>query len=176
MGLIRSPDKIKLSETDPISSFLGNKVLPGQGITITRRIDNTFGHQAVITCNDNAPGSFGEVVFVNTPGFTQLPNTASLVLVDTQLGKVDLCLPHPAEVLHWISIVCVDRSNEIKLHTPNENDVVLEPDEGIVVDSRTKIFDESNVEFQAAGDSFVFASNRCNVWFCVSKYSANWYG
>jgi hypothetical protein len=175
MGLIRSPDKLRLSDDDPIPSYLGAKVLSGQGITITRRVDGTFGHQAIIACKDNAVGSFGDVFVVNSSGSTQVPNTASLVLVNTQLGSVDLILPHPAEVLHWISIVCIEKSNDIRLHTPNENDKVISPDDGIVVDSSTKIFDQSNIEFQAAGDSLVFASNRFDTWFCFAKYTANWY-
>lgn len=175
MGLTRSPDRIRLSDDDPCPAYLENKVLPGPGIKITRKTNGDYGNQAVISAIGDGQGSFGDVVTVNQEGFHQVSCHASLVLVSSANGPVDLVLPHPSEVLHWISVVCVDKTNDIRFHTTNEDDKILEPEEGVVVDSRTFIFDVSNIEFQAAGDSLVFASNRHNTWYCVAKYAACWY-
>lgn len=174
MGLSRSPDRIRLSSDDPVPSFLESKVLEGQGIRITRREDAENGHQAVISAIDNQQGSFGDVVVLRASG--EIPKNASLVLVDSSLGPIDVMFPHPAEVLHWFSIVCVNKSNSINFHTPNESAELVEAEDGQMFDCRTGIFDRSNIEFQAAGDSLVFASDRSTMWYCVAKYSADWYG
>jgi hypothetical protein len=88
----------------------------GQGIRITRREDAENGHQAVISAIDNQQGSFGDVVVLRASG--EIPKNASLVLVDSSLGPIDVMFPHPAEVLHWFSIAA-NKSNSITLHTPS---------------------------------------------------------
>lgn len=173
MALIRNPDALRLFPDDPIPSFLGNKVFPGQGIALNRKTDKGFGSQVVISAINGAQGSCGEVFQMSESG--RVPNNASLVLIDASLNHVVVTMPHPAEVLNWIAVVCVDNSNGVEFKSAVEGEPFVSPEDGVVVDCNTKIFDAKNLEFQAAGDSFVFASNRCDTWFCIARYASQWY-
>lgn len=185
MGLIRNPDVIRLTPDDPIPNYLGAKVVPGPGVVITRRAVRKVGYQAIIGLDQPGQGSSGTVF--EAEGEVQVPSTASLVLVNAASVPAVVTLPHPGEVIGWLSVVCLDNSQGITLKSPDEDAAVetlssafgledgVTNDNTNVLDIRTKIFDRSNIEFHAAGDSLIFASNRVDTWFCIGRYSANWY-
>lgn len=204
MGLIRNPDIIRLTPDDPIPNYLGAKVQPGDGIVITRKVVRKVGYQAIIGLDKPGAGSSG-IVF-EAFGEVQVPCNASLVLVNAASQPAVVTLPHPADVIGWLSVVCIDNTQGIVLKSPfedtepekverlarmvegHQNEVVAQKhddDDGFdtqgvtsnndIVDIRTRIFDRSNIEFHAAGDSLIFASNRLDTWYCIGKYSACWY-
>jgi hypothetical protein len=186
MGLIRNPDVVRIAPEDPIPNYLAAKVVGGEGIVITRKIVDRVGLQAVFSCDKPSPGSSG--IVVEASGNFQVPANASLVIVNAASEPTVVTLPHPADCIGWLSLTCVDNSNPIQIKALNE-DVALPTfevnedgingstpvNDGIPVNIATKIFDKSNIDFQAAGDSLIFASNRFDTWYCIGQYRANWY-
>lgn len=137
---------------------------------------DNIGHQVVISVDRGGPGqggSFGEVVTLS--GEAQVPNNATLVLIDASTIQAIITLPHPAEYLGWISLVCVDNSRGIVVKSPCQDMKASVAENGEIYNSCTKIFDKSNIEFHASGDSIIFASNRSDTWYCIGKYNAQWY-
>lgn len=188
MGLARNPDILKLWREDPTPHYLGDKVFPGPGINITRRTHPEFGFQAILSCDTGVVGSGGLVIEVR--GTAEIPNVASLILVDASEMPAIIILPHPAEVTGWLSVVGVDVSCGITLKTANEDDpapLTAQSKEekkekkgkkkktDDPADTRTYIFNKENLEFRSAGDAFIFASNRRDAWYCVGRYAADWY-
>lgn len=181
MGLIRNPDVVRIAPEDPIPNYLAAKVVGGEGIVITRKIVDRVGLQAVFSCDKPSPGSSG--IVVEASGDFQVPVNASLVIVNAASEPTIVTLPHPGECIGWLSLTCVDNSNPIQIKSPNEDFVPLPTatendgpvNDGIPVNVATKIFDKSNIDFQAAGDSLIFASNRFDTWYCIGQYRANWY-
>ena len=174
MALIRNQNLIRLSPDDPAPGYLSDKVCEGQGIAITQKLHPMFGAQAIFNVNiPCAPGMGGDVVVAE--GEFLVSKDANLVLIDASKAKVTVILPHPAEVLGWIACVCLDNSVGIELKVVNEDDKVRDYDEGVAIDTRTSIFDKKNLEFHMAGDAFIFASNRKDTWYCISRYCTSWY-
>ena len=173
MGLTRNPDVMRLSADDPLPGYFTNKLIQGNGIKITTKTVGGIGNQLVFNCETDVRGSSGEVY--ETYEDFNVPLDASMVLVNASKRMINLTLPHPSEFIGWLSIVCVDNSNSIQLYSPDEGDVAEVTEEGMICDSSARILDKSNIEFRAAGDALIFASNRKDTWYCISRYSADWY-
>lgn len=93
MGLFRSPDRVRLTNEDPVPGFLGHKILAGPGINIGIRTDGGMGHQAILMAANNVAGSHGNVYEVTTSGL--IPNDAALVLLNSAIRPLDVVLPTP---------------------------------------------------------------------------------
>lgn len=201
--LIRNQDVVRLTHDDPVPNYIAAKIVAGDGIVITQKMADHVGLQAVFACDKPGAGSSGDVV--TAEGDFQIPAKASLVLVNAASLPATVTLPHPAEVIGWLTLVCLDNSQGITLRAMNEDAEVQTlsvqdlKDKGVyrevneaehkhllhmihdgvmddhVIDTRTKIFDKSNIDFHASGDSLIFASNRFDTWYCIGRYAANWY-
>lgn len=180
MGELRKPTNygVRLGPNDPLPGYLKDKIEAGPGFKITEKMTKTVGLKAVLSVETSVAGSHGDVVVLKDS--TPVPNTASLVLVDASEEAICVVLPHPAEVLGWLSVVCIDNSNPITFTTSCEGEageeIEVEGEENHgLVDESTKIFNKCGVEFKAPGDSFILASNRYDTWFPIARYSADWY-
>jgi len=157
MARYKNNSLLRVGPDDGVDQYLENKVLPGANIAITYKQDKTYGKQMILSAVQGGGDPNNGVLEVNNN--VVVPNTVTLVLVDASEQSVEVVLPHPAEVIGQLSIVCVG----------NEHGIAITPPEG------ASIYDTSNIDLNVSGDSLLFASNRRDTWYCVARYAANWY-
>ena len=81
------------------------------------------------------------------------------MLLVSQQQNLTLTLPHPAEVLGWLSLVALDTSYAIRITLPEE----------------TTILNDSNLHFNFAGDALTLLSNRVDTWMIVGVHRSHFY-
>jgi hypothetical protein len=87
----------------------------------------------------------------------QIEPKVGLVLVNSATRHIDLTLPDASVSNNWLVIVAVDNTLGITLKVP----------------AGSKFLDQSNIQFNNAGDSMIFASDRDCTWFCVARYTSH---
>lgn len=155
MGLSRQPGLVKATHTDPVPLPLQEKIVPGQNTQVSVR-NGPYGEQLVI----HALSGSDEVsrgTIVETTASTTLSSDVVMAIVNAQVKLCEITLPHPGEVLGWLTIVCAD----------NRAGVSLRPTPG------TTLFDASNIDFNSPGDALILASNRKDTWYCIARYTAH---
>lgn len=155
MARFGKPGLVRVTHDDPVVCPLEEKVIAGPGTQISVKA-SPYGHQLVI----HAIGAHEEAAHgtvVETTASKKLGPEVSMAIIKAHVQFVEITLPHPGEVLGWLTLVCVD----------NKAGVSLRPLSG------TNIFDASNIEFNSPGDALVFASNRKDTWYCISRYTAH---
>lgn len=157
MGLIKNRDTIKLSPDDGEDQYLINKLVEGANVEFSIKDDPKYGKQLVLSVPGKVPGAGDNTLELDNDGV--ILNEVNLVLVDTSKRRCNIMLPFAAEYIGWLSIVCVNNDNSFTL-TAQDGDTV---------------FDESNLACHAVGDALTFASDRKKTWFCIGRYSAQWY-
>jgi hypothetical protein len=149
------PGMVKVTHDDPVIAPLEEKVVAGPGTQLSVKA-GPMGHQLVVHSlagtDDVARGSV-----VETSASMTLGSDVSMAIIQASVNLVEITLPHPGEVLGHLTLVCVD----------NKAGVSLRPMPG------TSLFDASNIEFNSPGDALLFASNRKDTWYCISRYTAH---
>lgn len=152
-----------LSPDDPSSDYLINKLVAGDNISIAINVDEEIGQQMVFSA-----GQKKIVQTFNADG--AICKDAFLVLIDASKSHVKLTLPVASSYTGQLSVVCLDPTNGIELHAESGN----------------SIFDETNMDFKSKGDAITLVSDGIlnqnsipapgtGTWYCVGKYTANWY-
>lgn len=178
--LTKSKNTIRISASDGVNGFLVNKIKGGENVAINLEPDNQFGERLVISANKTQGR---KVLSVNSDAV--IDPDVYLVLVDASQNNVKIYLPVAHDYLGQLSIVCVDGSHGIEV-LPNQS-------------TGNVIFDVSNLNFHAKGDSITLVSDRgesipVNVeeddddevsaqssslfpgtWYVVGKYNSQWY-
>ena len=116
-----------------------------------------YGSQIVIHSLGGNEGEGSRGTVLETSASADIGPDVSMAIITASVNLVELTLPHPGEVVGWLTIVCVD----------NRAGVSLRPTPG------TNLFDASNIEFNSPGDALIFASNRKDTWYCISRYTAH---
>ncbi len=154
MGRYVKPGMLRVTHDDPVVLPLAEKVVPGAGIGLSVK-GSPLGDQLVVHSLAGA-GDVERGVVVETSASTTLANNVSMAIIQASVNLVEITLPHPGEVLGWLTLVCVD----------NTAGVSLRPTPG------TNLFDASNIDFNSTGDALIFASNRKDTWYCIARYTA----
>jgi hypothetical protein len=153
-------EMLKVSPDDGIDAWLVNKLVEGSNLKISQRDDLSYGKQLVFSV-PGAGEAKGKMLELNQSAV--IPSDVSLVVIyanTDEFGAVQVTLPHPSEFSSsHLAVVCA----------ANEKGI------GLAVPEGAKILDDSNIDLNYAGDSLLFMSNLKDTWYCVSRYSANWY-
>jgi hypothetical protein len=139
-GLFQQKNTIRISPQDWKDQYLVNKLVPGENVSLVERNDAYNGRQIVITANKTQGR---QVQFLNADGVVN--HDTYLVVVDASANPVTVTLPVAHDFLGPLSIVCADASNAITL-APNGS-------------TQNVIFDTSNIEFHARGDSLTLVND-----------------
>jgi hypothetical protein len=175
--LTKNKNTIKVSASDNVNGFLVTKIKGGENVSVNLEPDNQFGERIVISANKTQ----GRRV-ISTDVDVVVDPDVYLVLVDASKNHVKVYLPVAHDFLGQLSIVCVDASNGIEV-LPNQS-------------TGNVIFDTSNSNFHAKGDSITLVSDRGEsipavmeedevesqgisifpgTWYIVGRYASQWY-
>ena len=178
--LKRNKNTLRVSATDNVNGFLVNKVKGGENVSVCLEPDNQLGEQLVISANKTQGR---RVLSVDCDAV--IDPDVYLVLVDASKNHVKIYLPVAHDYLGQLSIVCADASNGIEI-LPNQS-------------TGNVIFDTSNANFHAKGDSITLVSDRGEsvpvieeeeeddsvdsqgislfpgTWYIVGRYASQWY-
>jgi hypothetical protein len=162
MALFKSKETLKISPNDRVDGYLSDKIRAGENISLDIHEHEAYGSQIIVSSNKTTNR---KVIKVTQD--TVVEADVHLVLVDSTNNPVNITLPVAHDYNGDLSIVCVGMVHPIIL-LPNAS-------------TQNIIFDTSNIEFKAKGDSLVFVSDMENseenpgAWYCVSRYYAVWY-
>lgn len=153
-------EMIQISPDDGMEGWLVNKLIEGSNIKITCRDDLSYGKQLVFSV-PGAGEAKGKILELNQSAEIGSDVSLCIIYANTdEYGAVQVTLPHPSEFSSsHLAIVCA----------ANEKGI------GLLVPEGAKFLDDSNIDLNYAGDSLLFMSNLKDTWYCVSRYSANWY-
>jgi hypothetical protein len=141
MSLVKNHNILRISPTDGVNGFIVTKFKSGENVQINIEPHPAFGEQIVISANKSQGRN---VQTLDCDGVVD--NNTYLVLVDASKNPVKVFLPVAYDYLGQLSIVCVDASHGIEL-VPNAA-------------TQNVIFDVSNADFHAKGDSLTLISDR----------------
>lgn len=153
-------EMLRISPNDMVESWLVNKLVEGSNIKIVERDSNEYGKQLVFSV-PGAGEAKGKMLELNQSAAVSSDVSLVVVYANTdEYGSVQVTLPHPSEFSSsHLAVVCAANEKGISVVAP----------EG------AKILDESNIDLNYGGDSLLFMSNLKDTWYCVARYSANWY-
>ena len=156
--LARQVQTVRLSPDDPVAAYLEDKIKPGENIILEVQTDDCFGEQFIISAG-KIPNR--EVLTLTDNG--EAGKAVYLILADASKNHVKVTLPRAFEYSGQLAIVCIDATHGIEIE-PNPN-------------SENVIFDVSNINFHAKGDSISLICNSDNpgTWFVVGRYVSQWY-
>lgn len=151
-GLHATPGLVRVGFDDSVPSFLGNKLKAGDGIEIESDYDHEHGGKSLLISSP-----IGNILTLSVS--SQIPRNVSTVFIDASKNPINIIFPEAKNAIRTLTLVCIDNSNSITLSVPD----------------KTILFSSDNIQFQSAGDSFIFTSNRKDTWFAISRYTNCWY-
>lgn len=180
MGLFKNRNVFRIAPSDWVDGWMVSKIKGGENVKVNIEQSPYYGEQLVISANQTQ-GRKAIVVRSDT----EIDSNVYLVVVNACKHHIVLTLPPAHEYVGQLHIVCEDPTNGIEI-VPNPK-------------AENIIFEQSNIKFNAKGDSITLVSDRgialgkfkyecedgeeppeVNVlcpgtWYAVSRYTANWY-
>lgn len=166
--LIKNRNLFRISRYDPIDGWLSHKVKEGENVTIAIEQSPYYGEQLIISANKTC---YSRKKAIKIETNTEIGTNIFLVVVDASKEHVTLMLPAADNYAGELHIVCEDPSFGIEI-IPS-------------IYTNNIIFEQSNIKFNAKGDSITLVSdgkfsnnheiNYPGTWYAVGRYTANWY-